>query len=77
MFVWPSAVIPPRLPWRSLIDPTGERFTTQLARSLNATTPSSSVAWSAAAARRIASFPMSTLRTPESWTAWLRSNVLQ
>ena len=53
------------------------RLTTQLARSLKATTPSSSVAWRAAAARRIASFPMSTLRTPESWTAWLRSKVLQ
>ena len=64
MFVWPSGWIPAILPWRLLIPPSGCVFTTQWADWSKATTPSSSRAVIAAAARRMASLPMSTLRTP-------------
>ena len=64
MFVWPSGWIPPIEPRRSPIPPSGWVWTTQWALSSNATTPSWSRAVIAAAARRIASLPMSTLRTP-------------
>ena len=64
MFVWPSARIPAIWPCRSLMPPSGWVRTTQCADSLNATTPSSSRSVSAAAARRIASLPMSTFWTP-------------
>ena len=64
MFVWPSGWIPPIAPCRSPTPPSGWVWTTQWALSSKATTPSSSRAVSAAAARRIASLPMSTLRTP-------------
>ena len=64
MFVWPSGSIPAIWPCRSAMPPSGWVCTTQWAASLKPTTPSSSRAVSAAAARRIASLPMSTLRTP-------------
>ena len=64
MFVWPFGVIPPIAPCRSAMPPSGAVWTTQWAASSNATTPSSSCAVSADAARRIASLPMSTFLTP-------------
>ena len=57
--------------------PSGAVCTTQWADSLKATTPSSSRSVSAAAARRIASLPMSTFWTPAIPEPLLRSNVLQ
>ncbi len=50
--------------WRSCSPPSGAVWTTQCAVESNATTPSSSCAVSAEAARRIASLPMSTFLTP-------------
>ena len=79
MFVWPSGWMPAIAPRRSLIPPSGCVRTTQWALSSKATTPSWSRAVIAAAARRIASLPMSTLRTPAipAGPPEPRSNVLQ
>ena len=60
---------PPSWPSTSPISPSGLVWMTQCAVSSNATTPNSSRAVSAAAARRIASLPMSILRTPWSCAA--------
>ena len=65
MLVLPIGWIPPIAPWRSPTPPSGWVLTTQWACSSKATTPISSRAVIAAAARRIASLPMSTLRTPD------------
>ena len=64
MFVWPSGWIPAIAPCRSAMPPRGAVLTTQWAAWSKATTPSSSFAVRAEAARRIASLPMSTFRTP-------------
>ena len=64
MFVWPSARIPLIWPCRSPTPPSGCVRTTQWAASLKLTTPSSSRSVMAAAARRMASLPMSTFWTP-------------
>ena len=65
-------------PARSAIPPSGWVWTTQWALSSKATIPSWSRADIAAAARRIASLPMSTLRTPAIPPPPApRSNVLQ
>ena len=64
MFVWPLGLIPAIRAWMSWRPPSGAVWMTQCAESSNATTPSSSFALRAEAARRIASLPMSTLRTP-------------
>ncbi len=64
MFVWPLGLIPAIADWMSWRPPSGAVWMTQCAESSNATTPSSSWALRAEAARRIASLPMSTLRTP-------------
>ena len=50
--------------WMSCRPPSGAVWMTQWASWSNATTPSSSFALRADAARRIASLPMSTLRAP-------------
>ena len=77
MLVWPSALIAASCPCRSPTVPSGCVWTTQWADSLKATTPSSSRSVIAAAARRIASLPMSTFWTPAMLLPVLRSNVLQ
>ena len=64
MFVWPSGTIALSCDWRSVTPPSGAVLTTQCADESNATTPNSSCAVSAAAARRIASLPMSVFLTP-------------
>ncbi len=64
MLVWPLGLIPAICAWMSWRPPSGAVWMTQWAASSNATTPSSSLALSAEAARRMASLPMSTLRTP-------------
>ena len=64
MFVWPSGTIELSCAPRSATPPSGPVFTTQWALLSNATTPNSSCALSAAAARRIASLPMSVFLTP-------------
>ncbi len=64
MLVWPLGVIPAIWACRSWSPPRGAVCTTQCAVESKATTPSSSCAVSAEAARRIASLPMSTFLTP-------------
>ena len=64
MFVWPLGWMPAIRAWMSWSPPSGAVWMTQWAAWSNATTPSSSFAVRAEAARRIASLPMSTLRTP-------------
>ena len=65
MFVWPSAWIAGDLALQVADRRRAAAvWTTQWAASLKATTPSSSRSVSAAAARRIASLPMSTFWTP-------------
>ena len=77
MFVWPSGWMPAIWACRSPIWPSGAVWTTQWADSLKPTTPISSRADIAAAARRIASLPMSTLRTPAMALPPPWSKVLQ
>ena len=77
MFVWPIGWIPAIAPPRSAIPPRGCVRTTQWALSSKATIPSWSRADIAAAARRMASLPMSTLRTPAIPDPEPRSKVLQ
>src|SRR5205814_2007131 len=77
MFVWPSGWIPAISPRRSAIPPSGCVRTTQWALSSKATTPIWSRAVMAAAARRIASLPMSTFLTPCIGEPEPRSHELQ